>query len=226
MLASEITQLRAGITYFFTITFLDIYGNTHFQTMTDDGLDVAIMADYVDHDAWPSPIAIADAADWQAVYGSNISGIAIDNSDGTMTGQVTIYRAGEYTLNIQVNSLHISQSPHSPLQVKPTYLYAPYCVPLGIPATMTAGTPYSFQIQGRDFYQNNIQDILSAAVGTDHSITYSLVAEDSDRGFAPVVVDAVISDDTTPGVYSVDVTLTKAGRYSLLIRLRGLEVPT
>lgn len=25
----EIAELRAGITYFFTITFVDIYGNTH-----------------------------------------------------------------------------------------------------------------------------------------------------------------------------------------------------
>ena len=28
--AVEITELRAGITYFFTITFVDIYGNIHF----------------------------------------------------------------------------------------------------------------------------------------------------------------------------------------------------
>ena len=107
--------------------------------MTDDALDVAIMADYTDHDDWPSPIAIPDAADWQAVYGSNIAGIALDNNDGTMKGQVTIYRAGTYTLNIRVNSIHITASPHSPLLVAPTHLYAPYCVPLGIPDTMVAG---------------------------------------------------------------------------------------
>lgn len=84
--ADEITELRAGITYFFTITFFDIYGNEHYQTMTDDMLDVAILAEYEDHDAWPSPILIADASDWQANYGSNIAGIAIDNNNGKMTG--------------------------------------------------------------------------------------------------------------------------------------------
>lgn len=112
--------------------------------MTDDELNVAIMADYVDHTDWPSPISIPDAADWQAIYGTNIAGIAIDNNDGTMTGQVTIYRAGTFTLNIRVNSIQISNSPHSQLLVRPTYLYAPFSVPLGIPETMTAGTPYSF----------------------------------------------------------------------------------
>ena len=42
----------------------------------------------------------------------------------------------------------------------------------------------------------------------------------------PVVVDAVMTDDTEPGVYFVEVTLTKAGSYSLQILFKGLEVPT
>ena len=84
--SAEILQFRAGITYFFTITFVDVYGNIHFQTMTDDMLNVSIMANYVNHDEWPSAISIPDAADWQAVYGTNIAGIAIENNDGTMTG--------------------------------------------------------------------------------------------------------------------------------------------
>ena len=104
------------------------------------------MADYISHTDWPSPIGISDAKDWQAIYGANIAGIAIDNNDGTMTGQVTVYRAGTFALNIRVNNIQISESPHSPLKVKPTYLYAPFCVTLGIPATMTAGSLYSFKI--------------------------------------------------------------------------------
>ena len=148
----DISQLRAGITYFFAITFVDIYGNVHYQSMLDDELDVAIMADYDNHDDWPSPISISDAQDWQSIYGTNIAGIAIDNNDGTMTGQVTIYRAGIFTLTIRVNGIHIDGSPHAPLSVSPTHLYAPFCEPLGIPSTMTAGETYTFQIQGRDFY--------------------------------------------------------------------------
>lgn len=63
-------------------------------------------------------------------------------------------------------------------------------------------------------------------MGSDHSIKYSLIAEESDTDFLPVVVDAAITDDTSPGVYFVSVTLTKAGKYNLSIMLRGLEVPT
>lgn len=104
------------------------------------------MANYVNHDEWPSAISIPDAADWQAVYGTNIAGIAIENNDGTMTGQVTIYKAGEFVLDVKVNSIHISGSPYSPLKVRPTYLYAPFSVPLGIATTMTAGDQYTFKI--------------------------------------------------------------------------------
>ena len=32
--------------------------------MLDDELTVAIMADYENHDDWPSPISIPDASDW------------------------------------------------------------------------------------------------------------------------------------------------------------------
>ena len=84
--ASDILQLRAGITYFFTITFRDIYNNLHYQTLSDDDVKVDILATYVNHNEWPSPISIADSTDWQAVYGSDIAGIASDNNDGTMTG--------------------------------------------------------------------------------------------------------------------------------------------
>ena len=61
-----------------------------------------------------------------------------------MTGQVTIYRAGNYVLNIRVNDIHITGSPYAPLLVAPTDLYAPYCVTLGVPSTMTAGQEYTF----------------------------------------------------------------------------------
>lgn len=54
--------------------------------MKDDDVNVAIMVNYVNHNEWPSPISIPDLSDWQAVLGSDITGIATDNNDGTMTG--------------------------------------------------------------------------------------------------------------------------------------------
>ena len=114
--------------------------------MVDDGLTVVVKADYNDHKDWPSPIGVADFANWQTIYGTSIPGTAIDKNDGTMTGSVTIKRAGTYTLSIQVNGRDIKGSPHFPFKVKPTRLYAPSCVPVDIVETMYAGYDYSFLI--------------------------------------------------------------------------------
>lgn len=59
--------------------------------------------------------------------------------------------------------------------VAPTQIYGPNCVSLGIPASMVAGVEYTFEIQGRDFYENNIQDLLADAVGEDYQVTYHLI---------------------------------------------------
>jgi hypothetical protein len=45
--------------------------------------------------------------------------------------------------------------------VAPTTVYALNCVALSVPASIIAGTQYTFQIQGRDFYSNNLQEDLS-----------------------------------------------------------------
>jgi hypothetical protein len=58
--------------------------------MTDDGLNVVVTADYVNHDDWPSPIGVEDLTDWQTIYGTTIIGAATDNNNGKMTGSVNI----------------------------------------------------------------------------------------------------------------------------------------
>ena len=186
-------------------------------------LEIEITAVYVDHGSWPSPIGIADATDWGSIYGTDIAGIAIDNNDGSYAGQITVYRAGAFRIDVKVNSLHINGSPYSPLLVEPTNIYAPYCVPGvdagGIPESMIAGTEYDFLIQGRDFYQNNIQDKKSTAFGTDFLIQYSLRQTESDVDFQPVLVKANLEDDSVTsqadGVYRATFTLEKAGEYDL-----------
>ena len=94
---------------------------------------------------------------------------------------------------------------------------------MDITETMYAGYDYSFLIQGRDEYHNNIVDLFEVAVGADNSIAYTLL---SDR---KVTVDAHISDDFTPGVYLVKVSLQKklkSGDFSLKILFKSLEVPS
>ena len=57
----------ASITYDFSIQFVDLWGNEHYLTMTDDivaGMKVSVTAVYVNHDNWPSPIGVLDDPDW------------------------------------------------------------------------------------------------------------------------------------------------------------------
>ena len=94
---------------------------------------------------------------------------------------------------------------------------------MDITETMYAGYDYSFLIQGRDEYHNNIADLFEVAVGAENSITYTLL---SDR---KVTVLAQISDDLAPGVYLVKVSLQKKlkpGEFSLKILFKSLEVPS
>jgi len=115
-----------------------------------------VIATYLDHTQWPSPISIPDLTDWKSTYGENIAGIALDNGDGTYAAQLTIYKAGRFRLNIRVNTLDIKNSPFKTIEVSPTNVYGPTSIQKGIPAAMVAGTDYTFQVQGRDFYSNNI----------------------------------------------------------------------
>jgi len=61
--------------------------------------------------------------------------------------------------------------------VKPASLHAPSCKLVNFAETMYAGYDYSFLIQGRDEYHNNIVDYLANAVGTDYKIFYSLISD-------------------------------------------------
>jgi len=87
--------------------------------------------------------------------------------------------------------------------VKPNKLHAPSCVLVGIPEKMIAGYDYSFKIQGRDEYHNNIADRLVDAVGTDNSIEYTLIGQNE------ATFNANVSDDSSPGVYLGRVSLPK-----------------
>lgn len=44
------------------------------QDELDAGMTVTVVADYVNHDNWPSPIGIADYATWIADYGTSRNG--------------------------------------------------------------------------------------------------------------------------------------------------------
>ena len=57
----------ANVASTFSISFKDLWGNLHYETLSDeitDGMTVTVTADYVNHDNYPSPIGIADETDW------------------------------------------------------------------------------------------------------------------------------------------------------------------
>lgn len=201
--------MHAGRTYLFTVDLLDIYSNA--MSLADERIE--ILAEYQDHTEWPSPIGIPDLQNWQALYGTNIAGVATNNKDGSYQGQLTLYRAGLYQLSVKINDQHVVDSPWTPVLVLPTNLYAPSCVPLGVPSLIEAGSQYTFQIQTRDFYSNNLK---SSQQDLDFQITFTSGDE---------TVSATLQDDLDLGVLKVSFTLTKVGLYHLSIMLNGLEVP-
>lgn len=163
----------AGITYFFTIQLVDVYGNLLKNSpISETRIDV--VARYQDHNSWLSPIAIPDAQNWQSIYGTDIAGLAVDNKDGTYTAQVTVYKAGKFIIDVKVNSIHVTGSPFDPLLISPSNLYGPACEPKGIPTTMVAGVAYSYQLQSRDFFQNNMKQTLGDLTAGNYLIRYNL----------------------------------------------------
>lgn len=130
-------------------------------------MKVTATVDYVNHDNYPSPIGIADLSNWTTLYGTRISTTAKEvDFDGTMQGKVTVKRAGTYTLTVQVDYVNVVGSPFSSLEVTPTSLDGFSCVTQSIDTQMYAGYDYSFLIQARDQYSNNISSTLSNAAAT------------------------------------------------------------
>lgn len=131
----------------------------------------------------------------------DVVGLASDNHDSTYAAQLTIYRAGSYTLEVTINNQHVLSSPWSTLKVQPTDLYAPSCIvePLSVATSMVAGTQYTFLIQTRDFYSNNKNQLLDDTIGTSYQILY--FNEDTS-------VEALLVDSLDSGVFDVQATLT------------------
>ena len=113
-------------------------------------MTVSVVADYLDHNSYLSPIGVPDLPNWDLIYGFSIQGSATDNGDGTMAASVTVKRAGSYLLTVLVNGADVIGSPYSFLDIQPTTISGPACIEVGAPPQIMAGFDYSFEIQGRD----------------------------------------------------------------------------
>eukprot|EP01022_Parablepharisma_sp_SALTPOND_P020162 TRINITY_DN3593_c0_g1_i1.p2 TRINITY_DN3593_c0_g1~~TRINITY_DN3593_c0_g1_i1.p2 ORF type:complete len:1692 (-),score=110.26 TRINITY_DN3593_c0_g1_i1:19422-24497(-) len=206
-------SMTAGATMFFDITAKDIYGNT----ITSGGLtDIAILADYLNSDSFASPIGAPDLPDWAAIYGTDISGAYKDLGNGKYTGQITVFRAGSFSLKITINSASISGTP-LPLTVHPAQINGEKCVAVGFSSTATAGTAQTFQIQARDYYSNNIATLISSV--SDKKV------EVWSADLTKLVVTGSLNDVAgSPGAYSASYTVNTAGTYKVLVRISGQNI--
>ena len=91
-------NIDAGSTYLFSIITKDLYGSS--ITTGGQSTQIAIMAYFQNANAFTSPISVADLTNWQQIYGLNIAGAVQDLGTGTYVGQVTIFKADEFTLDV------------------------------------------------------------------------------------------------------------------------------
>lgn len=71
-ISGEMLQ-TAGVDYTFSMYFVDLWDNLHYQTLQDEldnGMEITITAQYLNHVNYPSPIDMSDLSDWQRIYGS------------------------------------------------------------------------------------------------------------------------------------------------------------
>lgn len=80
---------------------------------------------------------------------------------------------------------------------------------------MVSGTAYNYNIQGRDFYHNNVQTLATSL--SDLSV------EIVNKTSGDVIATGGIADHASNGVYTASVTPTTAGEYYLNIMHSGLH---
>lgn len=210
---SATPSMTAGATIFFDITAKDIYGNT----ITKGGLvDIAILAKYQNSNAFGSPISAPDLANWQSIYGTDISGSYKDLSTGKYTGQITVFRGGAFSLSITINGVAITGMP-VPLTVYPAQINGAKCVPVGFINTAAAGAVQTFQIQARDFYSNNIATLISTVL--DKKI------EVRSNDLLTVISTGTLADVAgSPGAYSASYTVNSAGTYKVIAQISSQNI--
>jgi hypothetical protein len=57
--------VTAGMTHFFKLFMVDIYGNSQIATVSSATTNVLIMAEFVDFIDYYSPIGVPDISNWQ-----------------------------------------------------------------------------------------------------------------------------------------------------------------
>lgn len=93
-----------------------------------------------------SPIGVPDITDWENLYGRDVAGALLDKRDGTYTGQVTVFKAGDFKLSIQYDRVEFSNSPFSPYHVSPAPVMGTKSIPLGFVNTAQVSVLSTFLV--------------------------------------------------------------------------------
>jgi hypothetical protein len=106
--------------------------------------------------------------------------------------------------------------------VIPSEIYAPNCIVKNVVTNYVAGTLSFFDIQGRDFYSNNIVVRLSVAV-TDYTLEFRNQTSNETVSVGTVVDQPAIGPY---GSFRVSFTPTIAGKFNMHLMFNGLEIDT
>jgi Filamin/ABP280 repeat len=118
-------------------------------------------------------------------------------------------KAGSYSIDIEVNDKAIMNPTHA-TTIVPGSVKGSECVATGATNTAIAGVSQLFHVQLRDEFQNNITNNPGPAF-----VVFVSGSDDSADGKATYVAD---------GVFAVSYTITKAGSYSISVKVDGESV--
>jgi len=118
-----------------------------------------------------------------------------------------------------INNEAVKNSPQ-PFLVTPAEIYAPNSVVKNVVDDYIAGTLSFFDVQGRDFYSNNIVNKLSVAV-TDYTLEFR------NKTSNLTVSVGTITDQPALGPFGsfrVSFTPTLAGKFNMHLLFNGLDI--
>jgi hypothetical protein len=143
------------------------------------------------------------------VYGTRIFGSVSKSFDTSIT--LTI--AGEWE-----NTLFVGDAPTTAQTaaciVAPAAIHPPNSVPIYSGAESLAGDPYTWTLQARDAFYNNALTTASELTGI------SVIAQSSENVVMGTLEDRV----GNPGTYTLTVTPTLVGTYTITTLINGLGV--
>ena len=149
-------------------------------------------------------------------------GTVADMDDGTLAAAVNVKKAATYRLWVKVDGVNVIGSPFDFLEIEPAPLDASMCMPDFFPELMYAAFDFTFKLQGRDEFGNNISLLLADAVGEEifTAIIYDKAGRRMLQNSAPV--PTIIDSEEEPGVYVVDISIPddiRLGIYDMNLQL-------